>query len=159
MRSDLDGNGLRIAILVSRWHEEITGQLLMSAVSGLTAHGVSEDDIDIHHVPGAFELPVAASWVLDGGRHDCVIALGCVIRGETDHNVYINQAVAEGLTALALESRTPLILGVLTTFDVTQAERRADPAYGGGKGHDCALAAIEMVRLRRSIETSRNVRG
>lgn len=151
IRSDLDGSGLRVAVVASRFHAGITEQLVQSACDGLTAHRVLPERIEVHRVPGAFELPLAVRWILDLDRHDAVIALGCVVRGETDHNVYINEAVARSLNELGLQSRVPVVLGVLTTLDLDQAERRADPAFGGGKGHDCALAALDMVRLRGEL--------
>jgi 6,7-dimethyl-8-ribityllumazine synthase len=105
-------------------------------------------------VPGAFELTTAVKWAATSGRYDAVIGLGCVIKGETDHDVYINHAVADGFARVALETSVPVILGVLTTHDLAQAEVRADPGRGGGKGWECALAALEMIQLRARLTGS-----
>ena len=152
MRADLHGAGRRIALLVSRYNAGVCETLFASARSGLEAHGVGSGDIEVHRVPGAFELTTAAAWAAESGRFDAVIGLGCVIKGETDHDVYINHAVASGFARVALDTGVPVILGVLTTHDLSQAERRADPAYGGGKGWECALTALEMIQLRATLE-------
>ncbi|MEZ4651452.1 MAG: 6,7-dimethyl-8-ribityllumazine synthase [Candidatus Eisenbacteria bacterium] len=151
IRADLRGEGRRVVLLVSRYNEAVCDQLLSSAKDGLVAHGVSPASIEVHRVPGAFELSTAASWAADSGAFDAVIGLGCVIKGETDHDVYINHAVAQGFTSVAARTGVPVILGVLTTNDLAQAEARANPAFGGGKGWECALAALEMMQLRGAL--------
>ena len=155
IREDLEGDGRRVALLVSRYNEGVCDLLLASAKDGLVAHGVSEDSIEVHRVPGAFELSTAASWAAESRAFDAVIGLGCVIKGETDHDVYINHAVAHGFTSVAARTGVPVILGVLTTNDLAQAEARANPAFGGGKGWECALAALEMMQLRDALAARR----
>lgn len=151
VRADLRGERFRVALLASRFHEDICETLLSAARAGLERHGVPAGAIEVHRVPGAFELPLAARWLAETGRYDAVIALGCVVKGETDHDVYINHAVADGLQRVALRCGIPVVLGVLTTLDREQAVARANPQAGGGKGWDCALTALEMMALRVAI--------
>jgi 6,7-dimethyl-8-ribityllumazine synthase len=112
---------------------------------------VRDEDIDVFRVPGAFELPTAAARILDGGIHDALICLGCVIRGETSHYDHVAENAAAGIAALARESPVPVIFGVLTTEDEAQAEARS----GGGKAHHgeyAARAAVEMARLLERVD-------
>ena len=147
----LDGKGLRIAIVVSRFNDFICGRLLQGALDCLTRHGVSEQEITVAHVPGALEIPVTARRLALSKRHDAVICIGCVIRGETTHYDQVCAEVARGVAAVALEAGLPVTFGVLTTESLHQAIERAG-AKGGNKGWDAALAAIEMVSLFKSLE-------
>ncbi len=147
----LDGKGLKVGIVVSRFNDFISERLLQGALDCLLRHGVSEKDITVARVPGAFEIPITARRMALSKRHDAVICLGCVIRGETSHYDQVCAEVARGVAAAALEAGLPITFGVLTTDDLHQAIERAG-AKGGNKGWDAALAAIEMVSLFRALE-------
>ena len=138
------------AIVVSRFNEFITRRLLDGALDGLRRHGAAENAIDIVHCPGAFDIPQVAQQLAASGKYDAIICLGCVMRGETPHFEYIANAVSTGVTRVALETKMPVVFGVLTTDSLEQAIERAG-AKGGNKGWDAALAAIELADLRRKI--------
>jgi 6,7-dimethyl-8-ribityllumazine synthase len=148
---DLNGAGKRFAILVTRFNSLVTEQLVAGAKDCLLRHGVSEDAIDLYRVPGAWELPVATARVVALGKHDAVIALGCVIRGGTPHFEYVAGEATRGLGAVAREASIPVSLGVLTTDTVDQALERAG-TKAGNKGWDAALSALEMAELFRRME-------
>ena len=148
---NLDGKGLRIALVVSRFNDFISERLLQGALDCLMRHGVLEQDILIARVPGAFEIPAAARRLALSGKHDAVVCVGCVIRGETSHYEQMCAEVARGVASVALEAGLPVTFGVLTTENLHQAIERAG-AKAGNKGWDAALAAIEMVSLFRSLE-------
>lgn len=147
----LDGKGLRIGIVVSRFNDFIGERLLAGALDCLLRHGVAEKDITIARVPGAFEIPVAARRLALSKRYDAIVTVGCVIRGETSHYEQVCAEVARGVAAAALEAGLPVTFGVLTTENLHQAIERAG-SKGGNKGWDAALAAIEMVSLFKSLE-------
>jgi 6,7-dimethyl-8-ribityllumazine synthase len=147
----LDGKGLRVGIVVARFNDFISERLLQGALDCLLRHGVSEKEITVARVPGAFEIPVTARRMALSKRHDAVVCLGCVIRGETSHYDQVCAEVARGVAAAALEAGLPITFGVLTTENLHQAIERAG-AKGGNKGWDAALAAIEMVSLFRALE-------
>jgi 6,7-dimethyl-8-ribityllumazine synthase len=144
------GQGLKVALVVSRFNSAITDKLLQGALQALAAHGVSESDTDVVSVPGAFELPAAARRVAALGRHDAIVALGAVIRGETAHFDYVAGEAARGLAQLAIEGPCAVTFGVLTTDTEEQAEARAGGAHGN-KGADAVLAAIQLATLYREI--------
>lgn len=146
----LSGLGLKIAIVVSRFNSMITQRLLEGALERLRLLGVKEEDADIVWVPGAFELPQAAKALAQTGHYDGILPLGCVIKGETPHFEYICQAVTQGLTRLALESKTPLVFGVLTTDTEEQALERA--GLKSNKGAEAAESLIELINALRAIE-------
>lgn len=148
---NLDGKGLRIGLVVSRFNDFISERLLGGALDCLKRHGVAEQDVLIARVPGALEIPVAARRMALSGRHDAVVCIGCVIRGETSHYEQVCAETARGVVAVALEAGLPVTFGVLTTENLHQAIERAG-AKGGNKGWDAALAAIEMVTLFRSLK-------
>ncbi|WP_413380357.1 6,7-dimethyl-8-ribityllumazine synthase [Alkalihalobacillus sp. 1P02AB] len=148
---NLVATGLKVGIVVGRFNEFITSKLLSGAQDGLVRHGVSEADIDVAWVPGAFEIPFAAKKMLDTGKYDAVITLGTVIRGATPHFDYVCNEVAKGVSSLALSSGKPVIFGVLTTDTIEQAVERAG-TKAGNKGWDAATAAIEMANLGRAFE-------
>jgi 6,7-dimethyl-8-ribityllumazine synthase len=148
---NLVGTGLRVGIVVGRFNEFITGKLLDGAQDALKRHGVSEADVDIAWVPGAFELPLIAQKMAFSKKYDAVITLGTVIRGATPHFDYVCNEAAKGVNATALASGVPVIFGVLTTDSIEQAIERAG-TKAGNKGWDAATAAIEMANLCRSIE-------
>ncbi len=152
----LIGEGLRIAVAASRFNEFITSKLVAAAVDGLTRHGVDADKIDICWVPGAFEIPLAASRLARSGMYDAVICLGCVIRGATPHFDYVAGESAKGVARASLDADLPIIYAILTVDTIEQAIERAG-TKAGNRGFDAALAAMEMATLMKVLpeETSR----
>lgn len=150
LRGSQTAAGCRFAIIVSRFNEAITGGLLHGARQALAAAGVRDDDVTIIHVPGAFEIPVAALEAATTGRFDAVICIGCLIKGETMHFEYIAGAACNGIADAAASTGVPMALGVLTTLNEAQAQERAADGPGN-KGHEAALAAVEMATLFRLL--------
>ncbi len=146
----LEGRGLRFAVVVSRFNDFICDRLLHGALDCLQRHGVEEGDVIVARVSGALEIPVTARRLALSGRHDAVICIGCVIRGETVHYDNVCSEVARGVAAAAMESGRPVTFGVLTTENLRQALERAG-AKGGNKGWDAALAALEMANLFKKL--------
>ena len=141
---------VRVAVIASRFNAPIVDALVEGALSVLAESGVARESIALVRVPGAWELPVAAAWLARSGRCDAIVALGCVVRGETSHyDVIVNES-ARGLAALALETGVPVANGVLACEDEAQARARSAPGEGN-KGREAALAAVEMARLRRVL--------
>jgi 6,7-dimethyl-8-ribityllumazine synthase len=136
--------GLRIAVVVSKYHDFVTDRLQAGALGALAAAGAG--DVTVVRVPGAFEVPIAAQRAAATGRYDAVVCLGCVIRGATPHFEYIASAVAHGVTAAAAATGVPMAFGVLTTNSVEEAIERAGEG-AGNKGREAALAAIEMAAV------------
>lgn len=147
---NLDGSSLTVAIAVSRFNTLITERLLAGAREGLAELGVHEARITVAWVPGSFELPYAAQRFAETGRYDAVICLGCVIKGETDHNEYINHATATGLEEVGARTGVPAIFGVVTVNSLEQALARAGEGTTN-KGYESALAAVTMANLRRAL--------
>ena len=147
---NLSASPYRFGIVVSRFNEFITRRLLDAALDCLRRHGAEEKSIDVHYCPGAFEIPQVAQELALAAKHDAIICLGCVIRGETPHFEHIARSVTEGVARVAHETNIPVIFGVLTTESLEQAINRAG-AKAGNKGWDAALAAIEMADLRKTI--------
>ena len=143
-------DGMSIHIAYSEWNQAITGKLLDGALSVLTQKGLKESEITVMKVPGTFELPVAAKSLLKHKTADAVICLGCVIKGETEHDLFINQSVATSLNQLAITSTKPMIFGVLTVNSMEQAEDRAGGKYGN-KGEEAAVTAIKMVTALKDL--------
>lgn len=143
-------DGLRYAVVAARFNGHVTGTLLESARGCLLEHGAAEDDVEVVRVPGAWELPQAALAAARTGRFAAVVALGCVIRGETPHFDFISAEAARGLGAVARETGIPVVFGVLTTDTEEQALERADPERGD-KGREAALSAMEMTRVLREL--------
>jgi len=146
-----DASGMRFGIVVSDWNSEITNALLEGALKTLKEHGVADDDIVVHHVPGAFELTLGAQWMAEYDDTDGVICLGCVIQGQTPHFTYICQGVTQGIMQLNLDYNIPFIFGLLTTMTQQQARERAGGIHGN-KGDEAAVTAIRMAALQRRIE-------
>lgn len=140
------GAGRRIAVVASRFNDNVVTKLVDGALKTLIAQGANLDDIDVIWVPGAWELPGAVRFLLERERHDAIVALGAVIRGETAHFDYVAGEAARGLQQLVLEFGSPIAFGVLTTDTEEQALARAGGAEGN-KGADAALAALEMAEL------------
>jgi len=141
---------MRFGIVVSRFNSAVTTRLLGGALKALTENGAADENIEVVHVPGAFELPLFVHQMAASGKFQAVIALGAVVRGETQHHHYLNQSVFDALQDIALASKLPITLGVLTTENMEQALRRAadDP---GNKGHEAAVTAIETANLLREL--------
>lgn len=148
--SEYDAAGARIAIVAARFNDFVVSRLLESALDTLSRHGLGADDVLVVRVPGAFELPLTARWLARGGEADAVVALGAVIRGDTPHFDYVCAEAARGIQAASADTGVPVIFGVLTCDDRAQAGARAGGEHGN-KGGEAALAALEMVTLRRRL--------
>jgi len=145
---DLSGSDLAIAIVVSRYNEDVTRRLLRGALNALSENGIEEPDV--FWVPGALEIPVAALALAEKGGYDAIACLGCVIRGDTFHFEIVASQSAAGLMQVQLDTGVPITNGILTTEDREQAQARSGPK--NNKGAEAALAAIEMANLLRSIQ-------
>lgn len=150
LEGDLNGNGLKIAVVVARFNAIVTSYLLGGAQEALRRHGVADDDIEIAHVPGSFEIPMVAKKLAQTGRYDAVICIGAVIRGETDHYDHVAGSVTSGVARVGLDTGVPTIFGVLTTDTVEQALNRSG-LKAGNNGYEAAVAAIEMATLLKKI--------
>ncbi|HLF85234.1 MAG TPA: 6,7-dimethyl-8-ribityllumazine synthase [Blastocatellia bacterium] len=146
----LSAEGLRVAIVASRWNDFIVSRLIGGAVDALERLGASSDAITIIRVPGSFELPMAAKRAAMSDEYDAVVCLGVVIRGETSHNEYIAAEVIKGIANVSLETNLPITLGVVTADNLEQAIDRAG-AKSGNKGFDAAMTAVELVNLYREF--------
>jgi 6,7-dimethyl-8-ribityllumazine synthase len=146
----LDASGLRFAVVVSRFNNLITERLLRGAIDVLEKSGAAKTDIEIVEVPGAFELPLAAKKLAEKGQYDALIAIGCVIRGETSHYDYVCSETARGLQLAQMDTGVPIIFCVLTCETQEQAMARAGSAHGN-KGFVSGMAAIEMARLSQKL--------
>jgi 6,7-dimethyl-8-ribityllumazine synthase len=142
----LTAAGVRVGIVVARFNELVTGQLLHGAEDALVRHGADAAEIDVAWVPGSFEIPVVAQQMARSGRYDAVVCLGALIRGATPHFDYLASTVTGALQGLAVETGIPVVNGVLTTETVEQALERAG-TKAGNKGYDAAVTAIEMVSV------------
>lgn len=151
LEGNLVAQNIKVAIVAARFNEFIVSKLISGAVDGLKRHNVDDDDITLAWVPGAFEIPVIASKLAKSGKYDAVICLGAVIRGATSHYDYVCNEVSKGVAHVSLETGIPVLFGVLTTDNIEQAIERAG-TKAGNKGYDCALSAIEMVNLSKTIE-------
>src|ERR1700720_1274203 len=151
---ELSGSGLRFGIVVSRFNSFITERLLSAAVDALERAGAASKDVDVVHVPGAFELSLAAKMLAATGRYDSLIAIGCVLRGETTHYDYVCSETARGLQLAQMDSGVAIIFCVLTCDTLEQAIDRAG-LKGGNKGFEAGLAAIEMAHLSRKLASGK----
>jgi len=142
--------GARIALVASRWNAGVMDALIAGAQRTLSVHGVAEDAIDVVRVPGAWELPLACAWLAQGRAHAALVALGCVVRGETRHYEHVADICAQGLARIALDHGLPVANGVLAVERLEDALARADGVLGN-KGEEAALAALEMVGLRKVL--------
>ena len=150
VEGSLDGYGVKIGIVVSRFNDFLTTKLLDGAVDCLTRHGVKDDDIDAYHVPGAFEIPLVAKKLAETQKYEAIICLGVVIRGDTPHFEYVASEVSKGVAQAMMESGAPLSFGVLTVDSIEQGIERAG-TKSGNKGWDAALSAIEMINLVKKL--------
>ena len=142
--------GMKVAIVASRFNEIIVKKLLDGAVDGLIRHGVKDDNITAVWVPGAFEIPVIADKLAQSGKYDAVIAVGAVIRSATSHYDYVCNEVSKGVAQVGLKNGIPVLFGIITTENIEQAIERAG-SKAGNKGYDCALSAVEMVNLMKKL--------
>ncbi len=143
--------GMKFAVVVAEWNYEVTGALAQGAIDTLKKHGADENDIYLRHVPGTFELTLGAQYMAEYTAADAIIALGCVIQGETRHFDFICQGATQGITDLNIKYNKPFIFGVLTTDNQQQALDRAGGRLGN-KGDEAAVTAIKMLGLRKSFE-------
>lgn len=143
--AELDGTGLRFAIAASRFNHEITQRLVEGAVTTLMAHGVAPTDVRLLWVPGSFELPLAAQRLAQPGSVSAVICVGCIMKGETDHDQLVGHAVATGITQVGLRTDVPILLGVVSANNHEQAMARSGDTVN--RGREAALAALEMTAV------------
>jgi len=149
----LRGDGLRVAVVTSRFNDLVTDRLLAGCLDGLSRYGVDAGSVTRATVPGALELPLAAQRLAASGDHDAVICLGAVIRGATDHHVHVGGQCAAGLARIQLDSGIPVVFGVLTTDSLEQALERAG-GKSGNKGFEAAATAVEMADLLAQLPKS-----
>ena len=150
---ELNASGFRFGIVVSRFNSFITERLLAAATDSLARAGASSQDVDVVHVPGSFELPLAAKKLAATGGYDALIAIGCVLRGETSHYDCVCSEAARGLQLAQMDSGLPIIFCVLTCDTLEQAIDRAG-LKGGNKGFEAGLAAMEMAQLSRKLRAA-----
>jgi 6,7-dimethyl-8-ribityllumazine synthase len=150
MHGDLSARGLRFGIAVSRFNSFITDRLLSAAVDALERAGAQSGDVNVVHVPGSFELPLSAKKMAQTGNYDALIAVGCVLRGETTHYDYVCAETSRGLQLAQMDTGVPIIFCVLTCDTLEQAIDRAG-LKGGNKGFEAGLSAIEMAQLSRKL--------
>src|SRR5436190_1697055 len=155
---ELSAGGLRFGITVSRFNSFITERLLNAALDALERSGAQNEDVDVVHVPGAFELPLTAKKMAQTGKYDALIAIGCVLRGETTHYDYVCAETSRGLQLAQMDTGVPVIFCVLTCDTLEQAIDRAG-LKGGNKGLEAGLAAIEMAQLSRKLRPATAVSG
>jgi 6,7-dimethyl-8-ribityllumazine synthase len=150
LEGQLSAAGLRFAIIVSRFNSFITERLLGGAMDAITRSGGSADAVDLVKVPGSWEMPMVAGELARQGKHDAIICLGAVIRGETPHFDYVASEAAKGIAHVSSATGVPVAFGVLTTNTLEQAIDRAG-AKSGNKGFDAAMTAIEMANLMKTL--------
>lgn len=146
----LDAKGLKFGIVIARFNEFISTRLLDGAVDCLVRHNAGKTAIEVAWVPGAFEIPLVAAKMADSGKYDAIICLGAVIRGGTPHFDYVAAEVSKGIAKVALDSKVPVAMGVLTTDSIEQAVERAG-AKAGNKGWQAAAGAVEMANLMKNM--------
>ena len=150
IKGELDGRGMRLAVVVSRFNQMLTERLLTGAQEALAKHGVDPESVDVVQVPGSFELPLAAKRLAETGRYQAVVCLGCVLRGETPHFDYVAGQAAAGIGRVGLDTGVPVAFGVVTADTLQQALDRAG-GRSGNKGFDAVVTAIEMANLMKEI--------
>jgi len=149
---DHNAEGLRFAVIASRFNDEIVDGLLRGALDCLSRHGAADDAVSVYRVPGAFEIPTLAANLIDVGGIDAIITLGCLLRGDTPHFDFISAQVTNELSRVATEAKFPIAFGVITCNTLEQAIERSS-AGSGNKGWEAALAAIEMANLWRTLRS------
>lgn len=153
----LDGQGLRIAIIAAQFNEHISNLLVDGAKSALGEHGVRDEDTLIAKVPGSFELPLVADKLARTGQWDAIVCVGAIVRGETAHFDHISRTATDGLSEISRQTGVPVILGILTTYNVEQAMERAGGRIGNN-GYNVTESAIRMVNLLKQLKLA-NPRG
>ena len=153
IQGSLNGDGLRVGIVVATFNGFITSRLLEGAKASLEDYGVRDDDVAVVSVPGSFEIPLVARKMASSGQYDAVICLGAVIRGETDHYNYVAGEAAKGVANASASSGRPVIFGVLTTDTIEQAINRAGGKQGNN-GYSAGIAAIQMANLMRDLNVN-----
>ena len=153
IHGSLNGDGLRVGIVVAAFNDFITSRLLDGAKAALDAHGVRDDDVAVVTVPGSFEIPLVAKKLAESGQYDAVICLGAVIRGETDHYQHVAGEAAKGIANASASSGVPVIFGVLTTDTVEQAINRAGGKQGNN-GYGAGVAAVQMANVMRELDVN-----
>jgi len=148
----LIGQGLKVGLVVGRFNEFITSKLLSGALDSLNRHGVTDDNVEIAWVPGAFEVPMVAKKLAQTNKYDAVICLGSVIRGATPHFDYVAAEVSKGIAKVGIDTDVPVIFGIITADTIEQAIERAG-TKSGNKGWYAAVTAIEMANLMRVVES------
>lgn len=156
IRGELGGAGLRFGIVVSRFNSFITERLLAGALDALERAGADGKQIDVVRVPGSFEIPIAAKKMGSSGKYDAVVAIGCILRGETSHFEYISSEVARGVQLAQMDTGVPIIFCVLTCDTLEQAIDRAG-LKSGNKGFEAGLTALEMANLARKLASANPV--
>jgi len=151
---DLSAAGLRIAIVASRFNDEVVSGMLDGALDCLSRHGADDDAIAVYRVPGAFEIPTLAAALIARGGYDAIVTLGCLLRGDTPHFDFISAQVTSEISRLSAEARFPVAFGVITCNTYEQAVERSSPGTGN-KGWEAALAAIEMANLWKKLTQER----
>jgi len=151
----LDGSTLRVGVVVSRFNRSVTSKLLDGARYALSKSGVLEEAVQVVSVPGALEIPLVAKKMAESGSVDAIVALGCVIRGETTHYELVAEGSANGIARIALDTGVPITNGILATENVKQADERSG-GKRGNVGHNAALAAVEIALLIRKFDTDDN---
>ncbi|HEX9458041.1 MAG TPA: 6,7-dimethyl-8-ribityllumazine synthase [Thermoanaerobaculia bacterium] len=149
---DQNAEGLRFALIASRFNDEIVDGLLRGALDCLSRHGAADDNIKVYRVPGAFEIPTLAATLIAAGGNDAIVTLGCLLRGDTPHFDFISAQVTNDLSRVAIDARFPVAFGVITCNTLEQAAERSSPG-SGNKGWEAALAAIEMANLWRMLRS------
>lgn len=149
---DLNCNGLKFGVVVSRFNSFITTKLLDGALDAIKRHGGNLEEVDVVWIPGAFETPSIAKQLAESGRYDALICIGAVIRGATPHFDYVAGESAKGIAQVSLNSGVPIIYGIITTDTIEQAIERAG-TKSGNKGSEAAITAIEMVNLRKQLRS------
>jgi 6,7-dimethyl-8-ribityllumazine synthase len=149
---DLHAAGLRIAIVASRFNDEIVSGLLAGALECLSRHGAADRDVAVHRVPGAFEIPSLTAKLVAAAEYDAIVTIGCLVRGDTPHFDFISAQVTNDLSRISVEARFPVTFGVITCNTYEQAVQRSAPGTSN-KGWEAALAAIEMANLWRALRT------
>ncbi|MFA5805698.1 MAG: 6,7-dimethyl-8-ribityllumazine synthase [Melioribacteraceae bacterium] len=150
IEGQLNAEGKKFGIVVSRFNEMISKSLLSGAFDCLSRHGANEDEITVAFVPGSFEIPLAAKKMAESKKYDAIICLGAVIRGATPHFDYVAAEVSKGIASVSMDSGVPVIFGIITSDTIEQALERAG-TKSGNKGWDAALSAIEMADLIKKI--------
>jgi 6,7-dimethyl-8-ribityllumazine synthase len=154
MQGDFRADGLRFAIVVSRFNQFITDRLLSGALDALSRAGAASEQVDVVRVPGSFEIPIAAKKLAESGKYGAVICIGCILRGETSHYDYVCSEAARGIQLAQMDTGVPMAFCVLTCDTLEQAIDRAG-SKGGNKGFDAGLAAVEMANLTRKISAAK----